>query len=344
MARDSKIPWTGPTWNPIRGCDPVSPGCKYCYAVRMAHRFAWGKGLTVIRSGRPGWSGEIQFVREKLDEPLRWRAGRRVFPCSGADMFHERISFDYIAAMFGVMAAAHWHTFQCLTKRPERIKPFFDWLVSGEGSRGYVWQSLYEHARMAGVPESRLDGRMGSPWPWPLPNVWLGTSVENNDYRWRIERLQEVDAQVRWVSAEPLLDRLDLRPYLKGERALDWVVVGGESGRPGHDCRPCAMEWIDEIKDQCLEAGVPVFVKQLGSWVVSEERMADSIEEANDLRRSFGHTERDDPWLWEAGLRDAKGEDPDEWPDQMRVRLFPGDEIPPAADFRLDQPGQECPF
>lgn len=347
MAAKSKISWTGSTWNPIRGCDPVSPGCKYCYAVRMAHRYDWGKGLTVIRSGRPGWSGRIDFARHKLDEPLRWQKPRRIFPCSGSDLFHEKVSFEYIAAMFGVMAAARRHTFQVLTKRAERVPEFFEWLVEGAGAKGYVWQSLYYHARMAGVDDRRLsDGSMGSPWPWPLPNVWLGTSVENEDYRYRIEHIQKAPAAVRWVSAEPLLGRLDLSKHLTGENALDWVVVGGESGRPGHDCRPCAMEWVDEVKDQCLEAGVPVFVKQLGSFVVSESRMADSVAEANELRRAFGHSERDDPYMWEAGLRDAKGEDPDEWPEHMQVRLYPGDELPDPARFHYDSGPlhEEVPF
>ncbi len=345
MARDSKIPWTGPTWNPIRGCDPVSPGCKYCYAVRIAHRFSWGRGLTVIRSDRPAWSGQLHFVREKLDEPLRWRKPRRVFPCSGADLFHEGVPFEYVAAMFGVMAAARRHTFQVLTKRADRIPEFYEWLLNGAGSRGWVGLTLHHHARQAGVSARLLEGALEEPCPWPLPNVWLGTSVENPDYLWRVERLLEVEAAVSWVSAEPLLARIDFSPYLQGERKLGWVVVGGESGRIGYDCRPCAMEWIDEIKDQCLEARVPVFVKQLGSWVVSEERMAQSVEEANDLRRACGHTERDDPWLWSAGLKDAKGEDPDEWPKEMRVRTFPGDELPDPAEYRYDtHSSEECPF
>lgn len=338
VSRGSKIPWTGPTWNFIRGCDPVSPGCKHCYAVRMAHRFPWGKGLTVIRSQRPSWSGKIQLVPEKLVEPLTWKRPQRIFPCSGADLFHEDVPFEYIAAAFGVMAAARHHVFQVLTKRPERIPLFFEWLLSAD--KGYVWQSLYAYARDH-VPARRLDEHMGSPWPWPLPNVWLGTSVESPDYLWRVAELFKVEAAVRWVSAEPLLARTDFRPYLRGDQKLDWLVVGGESGRPGHDCRPCAIEWVDQIKDHCLDAKVPVFVKQLGSWSVSEMRMADTVEEANEYRRAAGHAERDDRWLWTAGTRDQKGEDPSEWPDHMRVRLFPGDPLPEASGFRAPNPLSE---
>ncbi len=349
MARNSKISWTGSTWNPIRGCSRVSSGCKNCYAERVAHRYnkpgMWADGLTVIRSGRPGWSGRVDRIPDKLDEPLRWQKPQRIFPCSGADIFHEKVPFEYIAAMFGVMAAARRHTFQVLTKRAKREREFFEWLLKGDGAvGGHVWQSLYQHARAAGVAAKRLDDAMSSPWPWPLPNVWLGVSAEDQaNVDTRVAELVRTPAAVRWVSAEPLLERITLRDFIDG---LDWGVVGGESGRPGVDCRPCAMEWIDEVKDEFLDARKPVFVKQLGSWVVSEDRMAESVDEANVMRRGLGHVERDDRWMWSAGLRDAKGEEPHEWPEHMQVRLFPGDELPEPGAFRYDArlPGEECPF
>lgn len=321
MARNSKISWTGSTWNPIRGCDPISPGCKNCYAIRIAHRYKWGKGLTVIRSGRPAWSGQIHLVPDKLDEPLRWREPQRVFPCSGADLFHDAVPFEHLAAMYGVMLAARRHTFQVLTKRPERRAEFMRWLVPQFGHRG-PWAVLREHALAAGVPARLLPIEWTGPlMAWPAPNIWEGVSVESTPYLSRIDALAEHRPAVLWVSAEPLLERVDFGPHLA---KIDWLVVGGESGHPGRDCRPCAMEWIAEIKDACLRAGVPVFVKQLGSWVVSEERMADTVAEASEL---FGY-EVDHPWLWAAGLRDVKGEDPQEWPEDMRVRLFPGDPLP----------------
>ena len=372
---DSKIPWTGPTWNIARGCNRKSPGCENCYAERMAYRFdrpgMWGEGLTVIRQGRPGWSGKVVLVPEKLREPLSWRRPRRVFPCSGSDLFHEKIPFEYIAAAFAVMAAASQHTFQVLTKRPERMLEFLEWLVDPKkGSRGYVWQTLFSCAIETDPGlEEKLKGRMGSPWPWPLPNVWLGVSAEDQErLDERVPLLLQCPAAVHWVSAEPLLGRIDLTKYLPSEPdaadvvcprvhvgatkcpvctggtvpGLGWVVPGGESGQICKTARPCAMEWIEEIKNDCLAAGVPVFVKQLGSWCVSEGRMAESVEEANELRRAAGYTERDDPWLWHAGLADYKGEDPEEWPDEFRVRLFPGDEVPPPPEPA--PVSEECPF
>jgi protein gp37 len=314
----------------------------------MAYRFdrpgMWGEGLTVLRQGRPGWSGKVVLVPEKLSEPLSWRKPRRVFPCSGSDLFHEKIPFEYIAAAFAVMAAASQHTFQVLTKRPERMREFLEWLVDPKkGSRGYVWQTLFSCAIETDPGlEEKLKGRMGSPWPWPLPNVWLGVSVEDQArFDERVPELLKCDAAVRWLSCEPLLGRVNLDLGGVG-RGIGWVVPGGESGDPFKTARPCAMEWIAEIKDECLRHGVPVFVKQLGSVAVSEERMAASVAEANELRRAVGHTERDDPWLWMAGLADYKGEDPAEWPDEFQVRLFPGDEVPPPPE---PQPvNEECPF
>lgn len=337
MARHSKIPWTDNTWNPVAGCDPISPGCKYCYAVGFAHRYPWGRGLTVIKNDRAQWSGEVQLHPTRLDEPLRWRAPVKIFPCSGADYCHDKVPFEYMAAMFAVACEARRHTFQFLTKRPERLLLFDAWLRAHPLGPA---QALYKYAVEKGVAASRLHP---SEWSWPPPNVWLGVSVEGPLFTSRIDEILKLDAAVYWASLEPLLERADIRPWLKPRasdgRRLDWVVVGGESGNPGHTCRPCAMEWIEEVRDACLELRVPVFVKQLGSWVVSEERMAASMEEARDLLGpDVTH-----PWLWSAGLEDPKGEDPEEWPEEYRVQLFPGDVIPPYVD-PATLGHDECPF
>jgi len=337
MSVGTSIEWTQWSWTCVRGCSRKSPGCENCYAERMARRFdqpgMWGQGLTTIRQGRPAWSGEVQLVPEKLYEPLAKRLPHRIFVCSTSDLFHEKVPFEFIAAVFGVMAAARHHTFQVLTKRPERMAEFLKWLVDyepGGGSRGYSWQSLYSYAIQAGVPEKRLHGRMASPWPWPLPNVWLGTSVEDQERAdERLPLLRSCDGQVRWLSCEPLLERVKLD--LTG---IDWVVVGGESGPLA---RPCALEWVEDVVDQCRAAGVACFVKQLGSVVVSEERAADTLAEA----RALVGDSKNDRWLWYAGLGDKKGGNMAEWPDDLCVRMYPGDKFPAPIETPTNE---ECPF
>lgn len=335
MSYGTKIEWTQWSWTCVRGCSRKSPGCENCYAERMARRFdkpgRWAEGLTVIRQGRPGWSGKIKLVPEKLHEPLAKRVPHRIFVCSTSDLFHEDVPFEFIAAVWGVMAAARQHTFQVLTKRPERMREFLAWLVDPkQGSRGYVWQSLYSYAREAGVSERRLGGKMDSPWPWPLPNVWLGVSVEDQKRAdERIPILRKCPAQVRWLSCEPLLERVELD--LEG---IDWVIAGGESGPLA---RPCALEWVEHVVDQCRAQDAACFVKQLGSVVVSEERAADSVGEA----RKLCGDEKNDRWLWYAGLGDRKGGNMAEWPEQLRVRMYPGDEFPPPIEVPTNE---ECPF
>jgi protein gp37 len=292
VANKSKISWLvdqeglqGSTWNPVRGCSRKSTGCENCYAENMAHRFnkpgMWGEGLTVIRRGRPGWSGKVVEVPEHLDDPLRWRRPRRVFVCSGADLFHAKVREEYLDQVWNVMEAADRHTFMVLTKRPKRMRDF-------------LW--------------GNRKGR-------PVPNhIWLGVSAENQETAdERLPVLIETPAAVRYVSAEPLLGPVDLKLQ---ERAIDWVIAGGESG-PG--ARPCALEWLESIVDQCRASGAAPFVKQLGAFVVSEERAAKDIE---DARKMLGPDAKY-RWLWRAGLEDRKGENPEEWPKHLRVREYP---------------------
>jgi len=225
MATLTSIEWTEATWNPLRGCSRVSPGCQHCYAERMAHRFSGPgypyEGLTRVgKGGEPRWTGKIVTVEEALAEPLRWKRPRMVFVNSMSDLFHERAPVEFIQRVFTVMKRASWHTFQVLTKRPERC----------------------------------LELAHVLPWPG---NVWMGTSVESAEYAGRIDVLRRVPAAVRFLSIEPLLGRLP-RLELAG---IHWVIVGGESG-PG--ARAMDPEWVREIRQACVEARVPFFFKQWG--------------------------------------------------------------------------------
>ena len=238
MGYRSEIEWTDATWNPVRGCTKVSPGCKHCYAERLAERF---RGVL----GHPFESGfDLKLVPEKLDAPLKWRAPRRIFVNSMSDLFHEAVPTDYIARIGEVMRAASWHTFQVLTKRHDRMR-------------------------------SLLNGRLG--WLGSLANVWWGVSVEDRRYGIpRIEVLRRTKAAVRFLSIEPLLERL-------GEidlRAIDWVIVGGESGIHR---RPIAAGWVREIRDQCRAAGVPFFFKQWGGRSPKQLGRALDGREWNDM-------------------------------------------------------------
>ena len=214
MGTNSTIEWTQATWNPVTGCTKVSPGCKHCYAERMAHR------LQLM--GQPNYVNGFHLALHEhaLDLPLRWKKPQIIFVNSMSDLFHEGIPHGFVNRVFEVMNRASWHTFQVLTKRSERLRE--------------ISPSL----------------------SWSL-NIWMGVSVENADYAFRIEHLRESSAHTRFLSLEPLLGplpNLDLT-------SIDWVIVGGESG-PG--ARLMKKEWVFDIRDQCVRAGVPFFFKQWG--------------------------------------------------------------------------------
>lgn len=314
---DTSIEWTNKTWNPIVGCSRVSPGCENCYAERMAHRLElMGQeryvGLTrKTARGRVQWSGEARFVPEMLGAPLRVKKPQMWFVNSMSDLFHEDITNEQIAAVFGVMAACPQHTFQVLTKRPERMVEWFRWLRE-ESENDYPstadeWSAYTAGELGDGSEESQTNAfwRMRARWtaafaetPWPLPNVWIGVSVEDQKRAdERIPLLQQVPAAVRWLSVEPLLERVDLlyaafngADSLSAMAGVDWVVVGGESG---HGARPFNEEWARLVLSQCKTAGVPCFVKQMGAKPV-------------ELR-----------------LQSNKGGDMAEWPEDLRVRQWP---------------------
>jgi protein gp37 len=214
MADSSAIEWTDATWNPVTGCTKISAGCDNCYAARFSERF---RGV----AGHPFFSGfDLTPRPERLEQPFRWRRPRRIFVNSMSDLFHKDVPVEFVLKVFDVMQRAHWHTFQVLTKRAERLEEL----------------------------SPQID--------WP-DNVWMGVSVENGDYTYRIDHLRRTEAQVKFLSLEPLLGPLH-NLNLEG---IHWAIVGGESG-PG--ARPLEQAWVTEIRDQCLRAGVPFFFKQWG--------------------------------------------------------------------------------
>jgi protein gp37 len=214
MAVNSGIEWTETTWNPVTGCTKISPGCKHCYAERMAHRLQ-AMGQSNYRDGF-----KVSLHERMLALPLEWKKPRMIFVNSMSDLFHKEVPTPFINKTFDVMRKASWHTFQVLTKRSDRLR------------------EIEETIR---IPK----------------NVWLGVSVECEDYLYRIDDLRAIHAPVKFLSLEPLIGPL---PGLNLD-GVDWVIVGGESG-PG--ARPMQEEWVTEIRDTCLKVNVPFFFKQWG--------------------------------------------------------------------------------
>ncbi|MBP3087006.1 DUF5131 family protein [Mycolicibacterium fortuitum] len=268
MSDNTGIEWCDSTWNPVTGCTKVSPGCDHCYAETIAHRF---DGTKAYPNGF-----QVTLRPERLDQPLRWRKPRRIFVNSMSDLFHDDVPDDYIGSVFDVMARAEHHTFQILTKRHARMRSLLrKWEQEGADSvaRGELHPN-YGHAAWR-----RHDKAWCTPHKWPLPNVWLGVSTENQQWAdIRIPALLDTPAAVRFISAEPLLGPVRLRDEwllptedeftradLGGRwKWLDWVIVGGESG-PG--ARPMHPDWARGLRDQCAAAGVPFLFKQWGEWV-----------------------------------------------------------------------------
>ncbi len=226
MGQKSSIEWTESTWNPLTGCTKISPGCKHCYAERMAWRLkAMGQANYVN-------SFELTLHEDALELPLRWKKPQTIFVNSMSDMFHCNVPSEFILKAFDVMRRAPWHRFQVLTKRAERLE--------------------------------ELSGLL----PWP-DNIWMGVSVESEEYLFRIVHLRRTSAAIKFLSLEPLLGPLD-NLCLDG---IDWVIVGGESG-PG--ARPMKSEWVQAVRNQCLGSGVPFFFKQWGGvWKKKFGRMLD---------------------------------------------------------------------
>lgn len=246
----TRIEWADAVWNPTIGCSRISEGCERCYAITAAHRGLTPahRGLTVHQDRTVDWTGQVRCLPERLTVPLRRRRPTRWFVDSMSDLFHPQVPDAFIARVFAVMAQAHRHTFLILTKRPQRMASLLG--DNGDGSAvAALLEELWDPHEAEGL--YRAD--------WPLPNVWLATSIESDRYTWRADRLRATPAAVRWLSLEPLLEPLPSL-HLTG---IDWVVAGGESG-PG--ARPAHPGWVRDIRDRCVDAAVPFFFKQWGAW------------------------------------------------------------------------------
>lgn len=302
----TKIEWThipgfkGETWNPVTGCTKTAQGCKNCYAEGVAKRF-WGDRKFT----------DVQTHPDRLDQPLRWRKPRCVFVNSMSDLFHEDVSFEFIAAVYGVMAASPDHLFLILTKRPERMLEFFERVTK----QGHVapWDF---HARYAGAFQHR-DGNTLARFDatWPIKNAWHGVSVATQADKPLIDILRGIPSAKRFISAEPQIEDLgdlDLRD-------IDWVIQGGESG---HDARPFDIAWARSMRDQCKAAGVKYFLKQVGG------RPYRSDDEVIDGEGRKVAESAPTGWFSFPGGRvqwsDRKGGDPAEWPEDFRdCRAWP---------------------
>lgn len=304
MADNTAIEWTrhpvtgkGATWNPITGCTLVSDGCRHCYAARLAatklKNHPSRKGLARLNAaGKAKFTGEVRFNEEWLTQPLRWQRPRMIFVCAHGDLFHENVPDEWIDRVFAIMALAPQHTFQVLTKRSARMREYMD------RSLGRIADTIISLRRargdtdMAIVPLPHVTP--GRAW-WPLPNVWLGVSAEDQATAdERIPNLLATPAAIRFVSAEPLLGPIQFdyfcdgykfvdalrgnwwhddpdgpNPISRGHEKLDWIIVGGESG---NKARPMHPDWARAIRDQCQQSGTAFFFKQWGSHSIIYDR------------------------------------------------------------------------
>lgn len=301
MSQNSPIEWTDATWNPVRGCSRVSAGCMNCYAERVALRFSGPgmpyEGLVQKTSQGAKWTGKVRLVPEALDQPLRWRKPRRIFVNSMSDLFHEDVPDDFILQVFDIMRECQngytsriggergqlvaSHTFQILTKRPERMRDFCTRLRFAQNdSRGLYLAGSLPHNGFNPLPS--------------MTNVWLGVSVEDQATAdERIPLLMQMPAAKRFISAEPLLGPVDLEnwtviPHHYGDRYLDWVIAGGESGPRA---RPSHPEWFAQLRNECQRSGIPFFFKQWGHWAPASHFRQDDISDIDwDYLRLDGST------------------------------------------------------
>jgi len=278
---ESKIEWTDMTWNPVTGCTKVSTGCKHCYAERLFPR-VYGKDTVVDEIwGMKPFKRKREFTDvklhpDRLEQPLHWKKPRMIFVNSMSDLFHEDIPFEFIDQIFAVMARSEQHTFQILTKRPHRMLEYIA-LYRTEWNPDYDFEMMLREVTMQHDGNEDL---LCADSEWPLKNVWLGISCENQATAdERIPILLQVPAAVRFLSCEPLLASIDLNQIwakmpsvgkslynVISNKSVDWVIVGGESG-PGY--RPMKPEWAKSIIEHCQAARVPVFMKQMAGkkWI-----------------------------------------------------------------------------
>lgn len=314
MGSKSNIEWCDATWTPIRArrfddrkvgvhCERVSPGCLNCYSSTFNRRRLpnQGTGLDFVRGSRD--KVEIFLDGKLLSDPMRWRKPKRIFVCSQTDLFAEFVPFDFIDRVFAVMALCPQHTFQILTKRPERMREYVE-------SFGWDFARLEDIACQ--LSNSPCAAGLIEDVDFPLKNVWLGVSVENQDTLHRIDTLKDIPAAVRFVSFEPLLE--DLGAVILDK--IHWAIIGGESG-PG--ARPMFLEWAQSLIQQCRDQSVAPFMKQFGANVHELSGETWWPEGAALTDDNFGG--------FHIHLEDRKGGSMDEWPEDLRVREFPKQEV-----------------
>jgi protein gp37 len=259
------ISWTDATWNPVRGCSRVSEGCRHCYAETVAARFSGPgqpyEGLADRTRKGSKWTGEVRFVAEHLQDPLHWERPRRIFVNSMSDLFHEKLTDEVIDKIFAVMILANRHTYQILTKRADRMHDY----ITAKG-RHDAWSK--QIARLPGKYRRGVGGVSDGWWPRHSNYIWLGVSVEDQSAaEERIPWLLKTPAAVRFLSCEPLLGPIDLTMTFADatcRKGLFWVIAGCESG-PG--ARPCDIDWLRSLRDQCSKADVAFFLKQANGSV-----------------------------------------------------------------------------
>lgn len=295
----TKIEWTEKTWNPVTGCTKVSQGCKNCYAEVLAKRFWKDRKFT-----------DVQCHPDRLEQPLHWRKPAKVFVNSMSDLFHESVPFEFIDKLFAIMHKAEKHTFQILTKRPERALQ-------------YILMAMHDEDCNYGGFYDQLD-KYGIPDATPMPNnIWIGTSVEDQKTAdERIPLLLQIPAAVRFLSCEPLLGEVKLKyiekvgveeictDYFNGLKyradydyseaddwgKLHWVVCGGESG---HGARPMHPDWARKLRDDCQAAGVPFFFKQWGEWIDVEQMPKELFASVDKQHNLAGNSQK----LWKLGKK-----------------------------------------
>lgn len=360
MADKTEIQWTDRTFSPITGCTRTSPGCEHCYAERLvATRLRQQKryqGLAMmcgaVGNQEAHWTNAIRLHEDLLLEPLKWQKPQKVFVCSMSDAFHKDVPDAFLDRMFAVFALSPHITFQMLTKRAERMRSYLSApdicarieaaaVAIAEGNCHGRW---FAHA---------FNGRKFLP-RWPLPNVWLGVSVESQKYAdERVPLLAETPATIRFLSCEPLIGPVDLLQFLPiaahksfhtptGRQVsktywtpqeaeafmipkpmIHWCIVGGESGP---QARPCQLEWMRALVAQCKAGSVAPFVKQLGAApLIAREEWADTpapplLREPKTKESEYVENHRGYGILH---LKNSHGGDMSEWPDDLRIREFP---------------------
>jgi protein gp37 len=249
MSEKSSIEWTDSSWNPCTGCTKISSGCINCYAERLSKRLQ-----KMNPNGKYKNGFRLTLHYNDIELPLKWKTPRIIFVNSMSDLFHKNIPDDFIEKVFMTMKKAYWHTFQVLTKRPERMR--------------YFTNNVFKEV---------------------LPNVWLGTTIENRDVLNRLEILKQVKARINFISFEPLVGPIG-EINLSG---IDWVIVGGESG-PNY--RAIKKEWILEIKRQCEASEVPFYFKQWGGFTpkrngrILDGRIYDQYPKTQDFIFNYGES------------------------------------------------------